>query len=146
MSAAIVSPCDLATKAEVEYVLRGAAVDVPVSEIGEETAPYCLWTSARRDVRVKVAVWSKDEFPVLGLADAESHYRQMENLAGLFEEIIRLDGIGQRAFESAHEPETASARDATIVVLKADRTIVFEFTNVAPASARLFSARVSARL
>jgi len=35
-------PCALATTVEVEAVLGAVAVDVPASELGEETAPSCV--------------------------------------------------------------------------------------------------------
>lgn len=139
-------PCTLASAGEVEQVLGGAPVPLGPDEIGEETAPSCQWATAKRDARVKLALWSPDELTVLGLPDAESYYAQLENVTTLYEDIVAIEGIGQRAFEAAHEPASALARDATIVVLKSGRVAVFEFSHVVPVEAHAFAASVMGRL
>lgn len=129
-------PCALADTDDVERVLGGAIVPVPVDEIGEETAPYCLWATAGRRAEIKLAIWSEAELPVLDLTDAESYFVKLEAEAQERPGFVLLDGFGARAFEA----------DGTIVMLKAGRVIVVDFAGVRSEHARWLVGRIAARL
>jgi hypothetical protein len=137
--------CALATAAEAEKVLGSSAIDVPPDQIGEETAPTCLWASEGRRAEAKVTVWSADELPVLGLSDAPSYFSKLRQQYAT-EAIRYLEGLGERAFEAEFVPAAAMRASGTIVVLKADHVVVFEFVNVVPAGAHNFVANVVERL
>ena len=147
-SAAVEPPhgaCSLATAAEAEKVLGATAIDVPPDQIGEETAPTCLWASEGRRAEAKVTVWSREELPVLGLPDAASYFSKLRQEYAT-ESIRYLEGLGERAFEAEFSPSAAMRASGTIVVLKADHVAVFEFVNVVPTGAHTFVASVVERL
>jgi hypothetical protein len=129
-------PCALASDDEVERVLGGAIVPVTVEEIGEETAPYCLWATAGRKAEIKLEIWSDAELPVLNLPDAESYFVKLEAEARTWPGFIPLDGFGARAFEA----------DGAIVILKTGRVTKLEFSNVTLRDARAFAASIAGRL
>ncbi|MBP6013978.1 MAG: hypothetical protein KBA31_17255 [Alphaproteobacteria bacterium] len=139
MSAAvIVSPCDVVSKQEVEKLLHGRAVDLPSSEIGEETAPSCLWATAGRHTEMKLSIWSKDELPVVSMPDAASYFVKLKA-----EEAGAIDlPIGDRAFASA------PGRDVygRIVIVKGEKLFTFEYARVNAREARAFAARVMSRI
>ncbi len=139
------APCNLATTAEVERILGGPAVSVPASEIGEETAPSCLWASAGRRVEVKLSIWSRDELAVLGIADAEGYFVKLKAEYAAQGPVNPLAGLGERAFEAGFAPMATLKANGAVVVLKAGRVIVLEFANVSARDARMFAARVVAR-
>jgi hypothetical protein len=119
-------------------------VPVPADLIGEETAPYCLWATTGRAREVKLAIWSADELPVLGLADAETYFAALEAEAAHDDGFTYLDGFGLRAFEFGF-PSTGGAGDGTIVVLKDRRVLVMGFAGVDARDARSFAALVATR-
>ena len=132
------SPCDLATKADVRQVLGGLPVAPDPATIGEETAPYCLWTTGEGGARVKLEIWSPDELQVLGLADARAYFikRQREALAhgGI---RLRVHGfaIFRTRFRTGGDPNAGGE----IGVLKRGRTLIFEFEHVSRARAERFA-------
>jgi hypothetical protein len=128
-------PCALADANDVERVLGGAIVPVPVEEIGEETAPYCRWATAGRKAEIKLEIWSDDELPVLNMPDAESYFVKLEAEAQSQPGFMPLDGFGARAFEG----------DGSIVVLKSRRVIVVDFAGVRVEHARWLVGRMAAR-
>jgi hypothetical protein len=129
-------PCALADEADVARVLGGTIVPVPVEEIGEETAPYCLWATAGRRREVKLTIWSEAELPVLNLTDGESYFVRLEAEARERPGFVYLDGFGARAFEA----------DGTIVLLKTGRVIVVDFAGVRSEHMRWLVGRMAARL
>ena len=139
-------PCGLATSSEVERVLGGAAVEVPASEIGEETAPGCLWASASREVEIKLTIWSADELPVLGLKDARSYFAKLKAEFAAQDGIVALADVGEQAFAADFTPMATMKANGTIVVLKSGRVIVFEFSSVFARDAHGFAANVVGRI
>jgi hypothetical protein len=129
-------PCSLASDDEIVRVLGGAIVPVPVDQIGEETAPYCLWATAGRKAEIKLEIWSDAELPVLNMPDAESYFVKLEAEARSEPSFMPLDGFGARAFE----------RDGSIVVLKTGRVIVVDFTGVRAEHLRWLVGRMVPRL
>lgn len=139
-------PCALATAVEVEAMLGAVAVDVPASEIGEETAPYCLWATAGRASEVKLEIWSNEELPVLDMPDAEAYFAKLHAEAVPGGRVMPLGGLGERAFASDLYPKASGKADGSIVVLKDGRVMVFDFVNVASREAQAFAASVAGRL
>ena len=138
LGATIVSPCDVVTKGEVEKLLRGRAVDVPASQMGEETAPSCLWATAGRHTEMKLSIWSKDELPVVSMPDAASYFAKLKA-----EEKGAVDlPIGDRAFASAPDGDIYGR----IVVVKGERLFTFEYARVNAREAQKFASRVMARI
>lgn len=138
-------PCALATAVEAELVLGATAIDVPADQLGEATAPTCLWASEGRRSEAKITIWSADELPVLGLSDAADYFSKLRQ--EFASDAIRyIEGLGERAFEAEFAPSAALRASGTIVVLKADRVAVFEFVNVVPDGAHNFVASVIERL
>lgn len=128
-------PCALVDPDDVERVLGGAIVPVLVDEIGEETAPYCLWATAGRKAEIKLTIWSEAELPVLNLTDGESYFVKLEAEARERPGFVFLDGFGARAFEA----------ESTIVLLKTGRVIVVDFAAVRAENARWLVGRMAAR-
>lgn len=138
-------PCALATTVEVEAVLGAAAVDVPPSEMGEETAPGCLWATAGRASEVKLTIWSQDELPVLEMPDGATYFAKLHAEAVAGGRAMPLAGLGERAFVSDLYPKASKKADGSIVVLKDGRVIVFDFTDVFSRDAQAFAASVVGR-
>ena len=141
-----VGPCGLATAVEVEAVLGAGAVDVPASEIGEETASYCLWATAGRASEVKLTIWSNEELPVLDMLDAAAYFAKLHADAVSGGRAMPLAGLGERAFASDLYPRASGKADGSIVVLKDGRVMVFDFVNVTSREAQTFVASVVGRL
>ena len=139
LGATIVSPCDVVTKGEVEKLLRGRAVDVPASEMGEETAPSCLWATAGRHTEMKLSIWSKDELPVVSMPDAASYFAKLKAEE---EGAVDLPKVGDSAFASVPNGGVYGR----IVVVKGERLFTFEYARVNAQEARKFAARVMARI
>jgi len=118
---------------------------VPPDQIGEQTAPYCLWASEERRVEAKVTIWSPDELQVLGLKDADTYFSKLrqEFPNGT---VRYINGVGERAFEGEFVASAAMRASGTIVVLKSGRVAVFEFVHVVPSDAHAFVANVVGRL
>lgn len=126
-------PCELAARDDVERVLRGVIVPVPVDQIGEETAPYCLWATAGRKAEIKLSIWSREELPVLDFADAESYFTRLEAEAQSELGFGFVDGFGVRAFQGA----------SAIVMLKNERVIVLDYEGVEAEHARWLAGRIA---
>ncbi len=144
-AAATLGPCDVAATDEVERVLGGAAVDVPASEMGEETAPYCLWATAGRAAEIKLSIWGQDELPVLDMPDAGTYFLKLHSEAAAAGRVMPLGGLGERAFAADLYPKANGKADGTIVVLKAARVFVFDCKDVVSRDAQAFAASVMAR-
>jgi hypothetical protein len=145
LTSAAVNPCDLATTDEIERVLRGSAVDVPASEIGEETASYCVWATAERAVEIKITIWGPDELPVLDIPDAAAYFAKLHAEAVASGRVTPLGGLGERAFAADLYPKATGKADGTIVVLKAGRVFVIDFKDVVSRDAQAFAASVMGR-
>ncbi len=142
LSAAFVSPCDVATDADAAALLHAVPVPVPASEMGEETAPSCLWASESRASEVKISVWSQEELPVVGMADASAYFAKRKDDA---ESVTDLPNTGDQAFASFSTPRRGKS-SGEIVVLMGDRLVTFEFGNVRANEAVAFVAAVMERL
>jgi hypothetical protein len=139
---AVASPCDVATEAEVERLLGASAIFVPPDEIGEETAPSCHWTDAKRYARVSVAIWGADELPVVGQATAAGYF---DTLKADTREARTIAGAGEHAFSAFVSVSPRGLSSGAIVVLKGERVFVFNFSRVREDEARSFAAAVIAR-
>ncbi len=125
-------------------MLHGRTVPVPANQIGEETAPYCLWATKGRAREIKVSIWSADELPVLGLRDAESYFVNLEAEAMRDDSFRYVDGFGLRAFEAGFS-SAGRPSDGTIVILKGGHVLVLDFVGVDVREARPFAALVATR-
>jgi hypothetical protein len=143
LSTVWISPCDVVAAAEAERVLGQASVPVPAEEMGEETAPSCIWATAHRVNEVKISVWSEAELPVVGMKDAASYYAKMKLD---IKEGRDLPGLGERAFSVFVVAPAPGEATGSIVVLKGDRLITFEFVRVKEVRAKAFVAAVMGRL
>jgi hypothetical protein len=142
LSTAFVSPCDVATDADAAALLHTAPVPVPASEMGEETAPSCIWATKGREREVKISVWSPDELPVVGMADAAAYYAKRKADA---EAAVAVPNTGDQAFASFSAPRKGVS-SGEIVVLMGDRLVTFEFGSVREAQAKAYVAAVMKRL
>ena len=145
-AAGAASPCELPSSDEVERVLGGAIVAVPASEIGEESAPSCLWATAGRGAQVKLTIWSQDELPVVSVPDAATYFLKLHADAAAGGRVMPLAGLGERAFAADLNPKASGKADGSIVVLKGGRVIVFDFTDVILRDAQAFAGLVAGRL
>jgi hypothetical protein len=145
LSTGVASPCDLASAGDVLAVLGRVPVAIPSSEIGEETAPMCLWATAHRAQEIKLSIWSTDELPVLDLRDAESYFVKLEAEAHAGGGLTPLDGMGVRAFATGLRAPPGARASGTVVVLKNERLYVFDYSDVVGDEALAFAARMTAR-
>jgi hypothetical protein len=139
-SAAAANPCDMATKEEAERVLGRASVPVPSDQLGEETAPSCIWATANRANEVKISVWSDAELPVVGMKDAAAYFAKMK-ADDKGAKVVA--GLGDAAFATFDGKKSASG---LIAVLKGERLITFEFGRVSETEARALVAAVMGRI
>jgi hypothetical protein len=135
-------PCELVTEADLARVLGAQPVPVPASEIGEETAPSCHWKDSASFHRVSVTVWSAEELPVAGMKDAASYFARLK-----FDEPHPRDlpGIGDKCFDGLRMTRDGKA-SGTIVVLKGERLIVFDFYRAKREEAVAFAATIVGRM
>jgi hypothetical protein len=133
------SPCDVVTKAELARVLGGRPTAPDPSTIGEETAPYCMWTT-RSGARVKIEIWHGDELNVVGEKTARGYFISRRKEAMKFGGV-RGVSIGEGAFR------TRFGRDASgeIGVLKASHFYLFEFEHVPLGRALAFAKAIVRR-
>jgi hypothetical protein len=142
LAASVALPCDLATPADVAALIGGPAVVVPSDEMGEETAPGCMWSTRHREREVKLTVWSKDELPVLGLPDARSYYdKQLVDARG-FGPVEEIPSLGDRAFVTGFAAKPGAKSTGLIVVLKDERLFVFDFSATTVGTERAFVAKL----
>ena len=145
-AAGVASPCEAPSNDEVERLLGGTIVAVPASEMGEESAPSCLWATAGRANEVKITIWSADELPVVDMPDAASYFLKLHGDATAGGRVMPLAGLGERAFVADLYTKATMKADGSIVVLKDGRVIVFDFTDVNSREAQGFAATVVGRL
>ena len=135
-------PCGLATEADLARVLGTRPMPVPASEIGEETAPSCHWKDTASFHRVSITTWSAEELPVVGMKDAATYFAKLRA-----DEPYPTDlpGVGDKCFDGLRMTRDAKAI-GTIVVLKGDRLIVFDFFRTEREEARMFAAAIVRRM
>ncbi|MFM9862775.1 MAG: hypothetical protein ACKVRO_04130 [Micropepsaceae bacterium] len=142
LSTAFVSPCDVATDADAAALLHTAPIPVPASEMGEETAPSCIWATKGRASEVKISVWSPDELPVVGMADAAAYYAKRKADA---EAATVVADTGDQAFASFSAPRKGLS-SGEVVVLMGDRLVAFEFGSARASEAKAYVAAVMRRI
>ncbi len=140
LATATQNPCALANQSSIEMILGGPTVPVPASEMGEETAPYCLWATSHRENEIKLTIWSKDELPVLNLPDVASYFKKLEAEASAQYPIERLPITAAPNFVSGLIPSTGRTSNGTIVVLRGEHLYVFDFTQTNSGHERTFVA------
>jgi len=133
------SPCDVVTKAELAGLLGGKPAAPDPSTIGEETAPYCMWTT-RSGARVKIEIWHGDELNVVGKKTARGYFISRRKQAMKFGGV-RLVSIGESAFRTRFGREPSGE----IGVLKASHFYLFEFRHVPYARALAFTKAIARR-
>lgn len=137
-------PCTLATKAEVKHALGGSIVPIPTSEIGEETAPYCVWATKAMERMIKIEIWSDAELPVLDLPNASAYYEKLK-ADNANDNLLAIGDVGEAAFGASFTPGEPRS-DGMIVVLKAKRVIVIWYTQINQVDAITFASKVASRL
>lgn len=131
-------PCELLTTAQIEKALGGKSVDIPTSEVGEETAPYCEWATKGSVRKIKVEYWSMDQLPVIDMPNARAYFDKLKaDYAN--ENVTVISDVGEAAFAAGFKPKAARS-DGLIVVVKSGRTIVFWFQQINPVDATTFAA------
>ena len=138
LSAATTIPCERAQLTDIVALIGGPAIPVPSEEMGEETAPGCMWSTLHREREVKLTVWSKDELPVLGLLDTKAYYVKLQADASSHGPIEELKALGDSAFLTGFKGKPGSTTDGLIVVLKSDRLFVFDFNRTSLGTEREF--------
>lgn len=133
-------PCERAEPADIKALIGGPAVPVPSEEMGEETAPGCMWSTRHREREVKLTVWSKDELPVLDLPDAIAYFEKLISEARASGSAENLPSLGSRAFISSFKSKPGQETQGQIVVLKEDRLFVFDFMRTTRGPERAFVA------
>jgi hypothetical protein len=141
LSATFVSPCDVTTDADAARLLHTAPVPVPSSEMGEETAPSCIWATKGRASEVKISIWSQEELPVIGMADAAAYFAKRKADA---ESATTVPNTGDQAFASFSKPRNGMS-SGEVVVLMGERLVTFEFGEVKASEAKAFVANVMGR-
>jgi hypothetical protein len=142
LSTAFASPCDVATDADAAALLHATLVPVPSSLMGEETAPSCIWATKGRTSEVKISIWSQDELPVVGMADAAAYFAKRKADAG---DTTNVPHTGDQAFASFSISRDGKS-SGEVVVLMGDRLVTFEFGRVNASEAQAFVAAVMGRL
>jgi hypothetical protein len=142
LNAVFVSPCDVATDADARLLLLVEPVPVPSSEIGEETAPSCIWATKGRAREVKISIWSQDELPVVDMPDAAAYFAKRKADAV---SAIAVPDTGDQAFASFPVASEGTAY-GEVVVLMGDRLVTFEFADVRADQARAYVAAVMGRM
>lgn len=136
--------CSLARNEDVRALLEGERVAVPANQLGEATAPYCLWATNGRMTEMTLEIWSPEDLEAVLQTDPQSYYEKRWHDAG----SVRQDwpGAGDAAYYAAFEGDDPANSVVEIVVRQGDLILVFNATRITTTKALAFAKTVSGRV
>jgi hypothetical protein len=123
--------CELASTKAAAAVLGAPHKAMTPAEMGEETAPMCMWATADRRRSVKLQVWSKDELQVIGIYDAKTYYDKLHAEYGKNGGKVKpVDGANQPAFYVENVRAIKNMNYGSVVILRGERIVIADFVRV----------------
>jgi hypothetical protein len=123
--------CDLASTKTAAAVLGAPHKPLTPEEIGEETAPMCMWATADRRKSVKLQVWSKDELQVIGIYDAKSYYEKLQkDYEKNGTRIQAIQDAAEPAFYVENKRAIKNMNFGSVVILRGERIVIADFVRV----------------
>lgn len=123
--------CELASTKSAAAVLGAPHKPLTPEELGEETAPMCMWATADRRRSVKLQVWSKDELQIIGIFDAKSYYEKLQkDYSRNGGKVQPIDGAAEPAFFVENKRAMKNMNYGSVVILRGERIVVADFVRV----------------
>lgn len=123
--------CQLASSKAAAAVLGAPHKPMSPEEMGEETAPMCMWATADRRKSVKLQVWSKDELQVIGFYDAKSYFDKLQkDYAKNGAKVEAIAGAAEPAFYIENKRTIKNMNFGSVVFLRGERIVIAEFVRV----------------
>jgi hypothetical protein len=123
--------CDLASTKSAAAVLGAPHKAMTPEEMGEETAPMCMWATADRRRSVKLQVWSKDELQVIGIFDAKSYYDKLQaDYSKNGGKVQMIAGAPEPAFFIENKRAIKNMNYGSVVILRGERIVIADFVRV----------------
>lgn len=123
--------CQLASPKTAAAVLGAPHKPLSPEEMGEETAPMCMWATADRRRSVKLQVWSKDELQVIGFYDAKSYFEKLQkDYAKNGGKVAAIQGAAEPAFFVENTRAIKNMNFGSVVFLRGERIVIAEFIRV----------------
>ena len=123
--------CELASTQAAAAVLGTTAHPMRPGEMGEETAPYCMWATQDRRRSVKLQVWSKAELQVIGIYDAKDYFEKLQKdyvkNGGKVEPIAKSP---EPAFFVENRRQMKNMNYGSVVLLRGERIMIADFVRV----------------
>lgn len=123
--------CELASSKTAAAVLGAPHKPMSHEEMGEETAPMCMWATADRRKSVKLQVWSQTELQVIGIFDAQSYYDKLQkDYAKNGAKVQPISGTAQPGFYVENVRAVKNMNFGSVVVLHGERILIADFVRV----------------
>jgi hypothetical protein len=123
--------CELASSKSAAAVLGAPHKPMTPEEMGEETAPMCMWATADRRKSVKLQVWSKDELQVIGIYDAQSYFDKLQkDYLRNGGKIRTIEGASEPGFYVENVRAIKKMNYGSVVVLRGERILIADFVRV----------------
>jgi hypothetical protein len=123
--------CELASTKTAAAVLGAPHKAMTPEELGEETAPMCMWATADRRRSVKLQVWSKDELQVIGIYDAKSYYEKLQkDYTQNGGKVKPIADAPEPAFFVENVRAIKNMNYGSVVILRGERIVIADFVRV----------------
>jgi hypothetical protein len=123
--------CELASSKTAASVLGAPHKAMTPEEMGEETAPMCMWATADRRRSVKLQVWSKDELQVIGIYDAQSYFDKLQkDYLRNGGKIRPIQGAAEPGFYVENVRAIKNMNYGSVVFLRGERILIADFVRV----------------
>lgn len=137
--------CAVVGSQAVNAVLGASPVAAAPAE--DDSVPACEWVMDKRFRSMKLQVWGVKELSVLGMPDARSYYEQLESGYAGQKGLSQLPEIAERAFVVQGRTGRERKKEyGSIVVLRGERVLVFDFANIPTERAVAFAAHAAGKL
>lgn len=123
--------CELASAKAAETTLGAPIKPMTAEEMGEETAPMCMWATADRRRTVKLQVWSKTELQVIGVYDAQEYFKKLQkDYAKNGGKVQPIAPAAEPAFYIENIRAMKNTNYGSVVMMRGDRIVIAEFVRV----------------
>lgn len=123
--------CELASTKTAAAVLGAPHKPMTPEEMGEETAPMCMWATADRRRSVKLQVWSKTELQIIGIYDAKSYFDKLQtDYTKNGGKVETIANAAEPAFFVENKRTIKNMNYGSVVILRGERIIIADFVRV----------------
>ncbi len=131
VSAQTTDVCALASPNAAVAVLGAPHKPMSAEEMGEETAPMCMWATADRRRSVKLQVWSKTELQVIGIYDAKSYFDKLQkDYTKNGGKVEAIAATAEPAFFVENKRAIKNGNFGSVVILRGEQIVIADFVRV----------------